>query len=288
MPPNRSDNYKLVYALLFFLFIAAILVWSAVFYQSPTNLLKVHFFDVGQGSAVFIEAPDKNQVLIDGGPDDKIVSKLGRVMPFYDRTIDLVILTHPDADHLNGLIEVLKRYKVKEVLETGVADNSAAYQIWHGLIKQKQIPLKWAHYGEVVALASGVKMDILYPFDNLVGKSVKNSNETSIIGRLSYGKNSFLLTGDADNMAEQQLLMAGINIDSDVLEVAHHGSKSSTGDQFLAKVTPRIATIQVGKNNKFGHPHQEVLQKLKDILTLRTDINKDIKITSDGENINYY
>ena len=283
---KRQNSFK--YLLLSGLSSVAFLVYTAVFVQIPDNNLKVHFFDIGQGAAIFIEAPNKNQVLIDGGPDNIILEKLGQVMPFYDKTIDLIVLTHPDADHLNGLIDVLKRYEVKQIMETGILDNSANYQVWHNLIKEKNIPISYAFLGETVNLDDGITMDILSPSKNLAGSETSNSNSTSIVSRLIYGENEFLFTGDADNSVEWQLVSMGLNLSADVLNVGHHGSKNSTSDIFLQAVNPRIAVIQAGRNNKYGHPHQEVLQKLKNVLILRTDINKDINFKSDGKNISYY
>lgn len=284
----RPQKHHIKYFLLISLLATAILIWTAVFAQVPDNNLKVYFFDVGQGAAVFIEAPNKNQVLIDGGPDETIVAKLSKIMSFYDRNIDLLILTHPDADHLNGLIEVLKRYEVKQILETGAFDNSTSYQVWHNLIAEKKIPVKIAQVGEIIKIGSGIKMDILYPLQNLENKVIPDSNAGSIVSRLVYDKNSFLFTGDADQRIEWQMISSGLNLDSDILGVAHHGSKNSTSELFLEKVTPEAAVIQVGKNNKYGHPSQEILQRLKNILFLRTDVDDDIKFLSDGENLNYY
>lgn len=284
----KFNLIKLRYYFLLLFGLTAILIWLAVFTQSPSQLLEVNFFDVGQGSAIFIEAPNKNQVLIDGGPDSSILNKLGQAMPFYDREIDVLILTHPDSDHLNGLIDVLRRYRVNLIIENGIADSSAAYGIWHNLIKEKNIPVEVASVGKSVILADGLRLDILSPLHSLANADLKNTNTSSIVGRLVYGDTSFLLTGDADQAVEWQMINNRFNLNSDVLGVGHHGSKTSTSEQFLQAVTPQFAAIQVGKNNKFGHPHQEILQRLKDILILRTDIDKDIKFTSDGKNISYY
>lgn len=284
----RPEKHHIKYFLLIGLSITAVLIWTAVFGQAADNNLKVYFFDVGQGSAIFIEAPNKNQILIDGGPDETIVAKLGEVMPFYDRSIDLLILTHPDADHLNGLIEVLRRYEVKQVLETGVSDSSTAYQVWHNLIAEKKIPVTIAQAGEKIKIAGGIEMDVLYPLFSLKDKTLSDTNGGSIVSRLVYGQDSFLFTGDADQKIEWQMISFGSNLDSDVLGVAHHGSKNSTSESFLAKVTPEAAIIQVGQNNKYGHPSQEILQKLKNIIMLRTDINNDVKLKSDGKNISYH
>ncbi len=256
--------------------------------MQESGLLEVNFFDVGQGDAIFIETPQRLQVLIDGGPDAKILEKLGKVMPFWDRTIDLVILTHPDPDHLNGIIEVLKRYKVKEILYTGVVPEDLR-QKGVDVIEKSKAEKIIAKAGQRIKLSrlnldNHAYIDILYPFEDITGQRFSDFNQTSIVCQLVYGKTSFLLAGDAPKSVEYQLLAKQVNLNSDILKVAHHGSKTSTSDYFLKAVSPEIAVIQVGKDNKFGHPHQEVLDILnqQNIRVLRTDLLGDIKITSDG------
>jgi len=263
--------------------VAAILVWSAVFAKAEGGLLEVHFLDVGQGKAIFIEEPAGSQILIDGGPDNSVLQKLSEAMPFYDRDIDLLILTHPDADHINGLIEVLKRYSIGRIMETGIADASANYGIWHNLIKEKNIPLIVARAGQEIKIGDGFSLEILFPNQSLAGQSFKNTNSSSIVARLIYGKNSFLFTGDAEEPTEAYLVGSGVKVDSDILDVGHHGSKNSTSQEFLGAVSPQEAVIQVGANNRYGHPSQETLERLKGVKILRTDLCGDITFLSDGQ-----
>ena len=268
--------------------IIAILIWIACFSQRGSGLLEVNFFDIGQGDSIFIETPNKVQILIDGGPDATILEKLGKTMPFWDRTIDLVILTHPDPDHLNGIIEVFKRYKVKKIIYTGVVPED---------LKEKGIDVvKKSRAEKIIARASQrIKLsrsnldnyayiEILYPFEDITGQEFSDFNQTSIVCRLVYNKISFLLTGDVTKSVEYQLLARGVNLSSDVLKVGHHGSRTSTSDYFVKSVSPEIAVISVGRDNKFGHPHQEVLDVLtqQNVKIFRTDLNRDIKILSDG------
>ncbi len=286
-----SSNKKLF--LLLILFITTILVWIAVFIISQDDFLEVNFFDIGQGDSIFIETPKGNQILIDGGPDSTILEKLGKEMPFWDRTIDLVILTHPEKDHIKGLLEVLKRYQVENILWTGVSCSSSLCREWQDLILKEGANIKIAQAGQVLKMGKGVYFNILYPFENLEGKEVKNLNNTSIVFRLVFRENSFLFTGDTSKSIEYQLLICAnswsnsgkfLILDSDVLKVGHHGSKTSSSQEFLEKVSPEIAVIQAGKDNSYGHPHQEVLETLAkyDIKVLRTDLNGDIKIISNG------
>jgi competence protein ComEC len=252
--------------------------------------LEVNFFDVGQGDAIFIETPERHQILIDGGSTSIILKKLGKEMPFWDRTIDLIILTHPEHDHLAGLIEILKRYKVENILWTGVQRDTAGFREWQKLIEEEKAKIFIAQAGQKIHLSRfnlDKYIEVLYPFENLEGKKFKNTNNTSIIAKLVFSENSFLFTGDAYKSVELSLVEKGMDIDSDVLKVGHHGSKTSSTSEFIEKVSPEIAVISVGKDNNYGHPHPETLETLEkyDINVLRTDINGDVKIISNG--INY-
>lgn len=267
-----------------FLLGANVLVWAIVFWVSQSRPLKVVFFDVGQGDAIFIETPQLHQILIDGGPGSKILEKLSREMPFYDRSLDLVVLTHPEKDHMGGLIEVLKKYDVDYILWTGILRNTAEFREWQNSLQKEKAKIEIARAGQRV-VASETRLDILHPFESLEGKEFKDSNDTSVVARLSFGKNSFLFTGDIYQSEERKLAERRSDLNSDVLKVAHHGSKTSTSEGFIEKVLPEIAIVQVGENNPYGHPHKEVLERLKkhDVLLLRTDEKGDIKIVSDGK-----
>jgi competence protein ComEC len=269
-----------------FLFFLNILAWSAVFNLSQSKFLEVNFFYIGQGDSIFIETPNKEQILIDGGPDSTILEKLGKEMPFWDRSIDLVILTHPEHDHMAGLIEVLKRYKVDNILWTGVVRDTAEYREWLEVIENEGAEIKIARAGQRITLLNS-NIDIFYPFESLEGQESKNSNNTSIVARLVFGENSFLFTGDAIKSVERKLIKAEINIDSDILKAGHHGSKTSSAKEFIEAVSPEIVVISVGKDNKFDHPHQETLDNVSGIKVLRTDLMGDIKIISDGIQLNY-
>jgi competence protein ComEC len=262
--------------------VTAIIVWIFVFAQENNEFLKVEFFDVGQGDAEFIETSSKQQILIDGGPDMSILEKLGKAMPFYDRYIDLIILTHPEADHLNGLIEVLKRYNVGAVVTTGIIRNTQEYEEWINLLQEKNTPIFIAKAGGIIDLGDNINVNILYPFENLVGRKMSDTNNHSVVSRLIYGDFEALFTGDIEKSAENKLISAGINLNSDILKIAHHGSKTSTSDAFLKAVNAVLAVIEVGKDNQYGHPHQEILERLKNLEILQTGKDGNIKIFSDG------
>ena len=190
---------------LVFLVLANTLIWYAVFYFEARQNLIVTFLDVGQGDAIFIEQ-GLNQILVDGGPNDLVLSKLAKRMPFWDRSIDMLVLTHPEADHLNGLLEVLKRYDIKMVVETGVEHSLPQYKEWRELIRGRGINVVTAQSEQRFFISRGAELHILSPFENYRGKSVAKVNNTSIISRLVYGNSSLLLTGDAEKLVEHRLL----------------------------------------------------------------------------------
>jgi competence protein ComEC len=257
--------------------------WSVVIDLFGDNSLEVTFFNVGQGDAIFIENSKGHQVLIDGGPDATILERLGQVMPFWDRTIDLLILTHPDSDHITGLTYVLENYEIKNVLWTGITGSSGVLAKWLELIKEEECQIFTAKAGQEILLAKA-RLEVLFPFESLAGQSVKDTNDTSIVTRLDFGQTSFLFVGDIQELIEKQLVGEGINLEADILKVAHHGSKTSTSQEFIGAVSPKIAVISVGLDNKYGHPHQTVLDTLKeyDITIFRTDSSNNIKITTNG------
>jgi len=266
-----------------------ILAWLTVYEISQPQSLEVNFFDVGQGDAIFIKDQKLHQVLIDGGPDSTVLEKLGKEIPFWDNTLDLIILTHPEKDHVSGLIEVLKRYKVENILWTGILRDTSEFKEWEKLIESEGAKIFIARSGQKIKWSRTVldRFEVLYPFESLAGKEFKDSNNTSIVVKLIFGENSFLFTGDAYKSVERDLIEKGIDVDSDILKVAHHGSKTSSSEEFIKAVSPQEAIISVGKDNKYGHPHREVLETLAKygINILRTDLNGDIKIICDSQSL---
>ncbi len=259
-----------------------ILIWAWVLIEEKQEFLEINFYDIGQGDAIFIETPNKRQILIDGGPDLTILEKLGKELPFWDRYIDLVILTHPEYDHLGGLIEVVKRYKIGGILTTGVVRDTAEYKEWKKVVENKNIPIYIAQIGEVIELDKEINLVVLHPSNNLNNKKFEKSNNTSMVAQLVYKDFELLLTGDIEREVEQALVGLGINLNSDILKVAHHGSKTSTTENFVKAVNPIIAVISAGKDNFYNHPHREVLENLADIPIFITGQDGDIKILSDG------
>ncbi len=280
---------KHIFLILGILIVSNIYAWAVVYELNKSQLLEVNFFDIGQGDAIFIETPHKYQILIDGGPSSTVLEKLGNEMPFWDRSIDLIILTHPEHDHIAGLIEVLKNYEVKNILWTGVFKNTKEFEEWTKLIEEEEVNITIAQAGQKIIISS-IFLKILHPFENLAGQDIKNTNNTSIIVRLIFNDNCFLFTGDASKSIERKVIDKGLNLNCNVLKVGHHGSKSSTSKELVESVIPELAVISLGKDNRYGHPHVQVLDILNDygIKVLRTDEIGDIKIISDGQNIKLY
>ncbi len=285
------------------LFALNFFAWQEVFYLQRPKLLEVVFFDVGQGDSALIKTPEGRQILIDGGPDSSVLEKLSQEMPFADRTIDAIILTHPEKDHFTGFLDVLERYDVQYVFWTGTRSDNAEYKKWTEAVENEKKNI-WLAGGKkentkifeikkgANIRAGNVLIETLSPEESFSGVKMKNSsNDSGIVSLLKYGEVSFLFTGDIAQKTESRLansygLANAFGMDIDVLKVAHHGSKYSTSEFFLQNTKPEFAVISVGKNS-YGHPTPEVLQRLEKfgIKVLRTDRDGDVKFLSDGKNL---
>lgn len=257
------------------------LSWIAVF-ELHHPYLEVNFFDVGQGDSIFIETPGNQQVLVDGGPDNTVLEKLGQVMPFWDRSLDLVILTHQDRDHIAGLIPVLRNYRVENVIWSGAQKDSAEFKEWEKALSKEGARVLYASAGQKVVFKGG-HFEILFPFESFEGIFEKNSNKASIVARLVFGQNSFLLAADIPNAEEKEILKAYPDLSSDFYKVSHHGSEYSNLPDFIREIHPLASIISVGENS-YGLPNDEVLEILWDygIKVLRTDYDGDVKFVLDG------
>jgi competence protein ComEC len=259
-----------------------VLAWIAAL-QMPDGRLHVHFLDVGQGDAIFIQCPNGQQILVDGGPEPSVLlSHLGQRMPFWDHSLDLVVLTHPEVDHVGGLVDVLQRYDVGLVMDSGQECASATCEAWKALIEEKGIPYRRAQAGMSLELGQGVRLDVLHPPAELLRNSASDINNNSVVLRLTYGRSSTLLTGDVQWEAEEVLLASGQPLSSLVLKVPHHGGDTSLAVPFLEAVSSEVAIISVGADNSFGHPSAITLEKLEDVPTYRTDLDGSIEMVTDG------
>ncbi|MFA6552342.1 MAG: MBL fold metallo-hydrolase [Candidatus Paceibacterota bacterium] len=267
------------------LFASVLFIWYGVFAENQAGKLTVSFLDVGQGDAIFIEGPNGNQVLVDGGPNKAILRELGHSMPFYDHSIDVVMETHPDLDHIGGLPDVLNNYKVETIIEDGLRSETAAEKELENIVAEKKVNEIIAVRGMKIDLGGGAFLEILSPDRDVSGS---DTNTASIVAKLVYGKTSFLLTGDAPTAIENYLAkIDGKNLKTDVLKVAHHGSKNSASESFLGFASPEVAVISAGLNNRYGHPNQEILDMFNrfGIPFAETFKDGDIVFESDGERV---
>lgn len=280
----------LPHILLVLLVISTISIWFFLFSHNNNKNLKIIFLDVGQGDAIYIQAPNGRQMLIDGGSDATLLARLSKVMPFADRSLDMIVATHPDMDHIGGFPLLLDSYKVKSILENGaVGDSKAAISLEEKIIKKK-INKIIAKRGMHIILDDerNIYFDILFPDRSVEGLE---SNEASIVGKLIYGENSFLFTGDASLYTENLIEWNEEDniLDSDVLKLGHHGSRTSSSLLWLEKVSPEVAIISVDKGNKYGHPHKELIDRLSslNIPFLSTGDLGNIVFESDGKKLIY-
>jgi competence protein ComEC len=265
------------------LILVVILVWIAVV-SLPDGKLHVVFLDVGQGDAIFIQTPQGRQVLIDGGPDPTtLTAALGRRLPFWDRSLDLIILTHPDADHLTGLVPVLERYRVGRVLEPGYPATSQTYVRWLELLAEKRISALLARSGVQIELEPGLVCEVLHPASDPDPEG--KANDASAVTRWTWGQVTFLLSGDIERAVEATLVASGQSLEATVLKAPHHGSDTSSSTAFLQAVNPQLVVISVGADNRFGHPSPEVLERLAGRTVLRTDERGTIEVVTDGSQL---
>jgi competence protein ComEC len=237
---------------------------QAMHHSEPKGVLTVTFLDVGQGDTTLIESPTGTQVLIDGGRGSAVLAPLQKELGYFDRDIDIVIATHPDSDHIEGLISVLAQYTVHTIMLTENNSGTPTYNAFLHAVESEEADIIYARSGQTFSLGTGSQgsttLTILYPYSDT---STFESNTASIVSQLRYGSSSYLFMADAPKEVEEQLLThASITLQSTVLKAGHHGSRTSSEDAFIATVTPQYATISAGKDNSYGHPHQEVLDTL--------------------------
>ena len=261
-------------------------VWWAAIREDRRGLLTVSFLNIGQGDAIFIDSPSGRQALIDGGKGSTVVRELGKVMPWYDRSIDVVIGTHPDADHIGGLPDVLARYDVSTVIRSSVEDSGADQTAFlRAVASEKNAQVLIAERGQIIDLGEGAYLEILFP-DRAV--PLIETNTGSIVARLVYGDTAFMLTGDAPQAIEEYLVsLDGSNLKSDVLKAGHHGSRTSSALPFVGYVAPSYAVFSRGCDNSYGHPHKEVVELFArfGIPTLDTCETGTITFVSDGQTV---
>jgi len=283
------QNFKKYFLLFFFVFLLVFFIFLLkADWQSSHRVFTFAMLDVGQGDALFIESPSGTHVLIDAGPPRSILNSLVKVMPVFNKKIDALMITNPDADHIGGFLDVLKNYQVGMVFEPGTISSSKTYQNLENEIKNKKIPDILERNGMVLDLGGGAMLHILFPDRNVATWA---TNDGSMIARLTYGDISIMLTGDAPIKTEKILLDDYLKeeLQSDILKVGHHGSRGSSSLVFVEAVSPKYAFISDGKDNKYGHPHQETLDTLVQVgaKIFRTDQLGTIVLKSNGKKENF-
>lgn len=241
------------------------------------STVKIWVFDIGQGDAIFIDGPDK-QILIDGGPDELVLERLSSVMPWWDRSIDIVLNTHPHADHLVGLLPVLERYRVDEIIDADENFTTPEFSEYLRLVGDRR---KIISAGEVIYLGGGATLTTLWPPAPYNDALLDDPNDGSLVELFEYGETSMLLVGDAGVAEENQWNV----IDVDILKVGHHGSDTSSSQEFVDQVKPEVAIISVGVDNDYGHPSTFVIDRLlkAGAQVFRTDLDGSIRVKTRGD-----
>ncbi len=258
---------------------------SASVVGAKENTLSVTFLDIGQGDSILIETPDGVQVLIDGGADGTVLRELARELSWGDRTLDLVVGTHPDKDHIGGLVEVLAQYEVGHILTTENRGETMVATSYQEALLDEGVPVDFVRAGDMYRLGASTTLAIYSPATD---PTFLESNTSSIVAKLSYGEIDFMLTGDAPLNIEDYLVATyGAELESEVLKLGHHGSKTSSGENFLKAVSPEYAVVSAGKDNSYGHPHQEVVDRVvsNGINLLSTQTDGAITFVTDGETL---
>lgn len=252
---------------------------------SSCDCVTVSFLDVGQGDAILIQTPDGYEMLIDGGRDSSVLRALSTQRSFFDMYIDVVVSTHPDLDHIAGLVDVLGRYQVGTIVMTTNEGESGAAEAFEASVPHEGAQVVLADAGQTFTLGADVLVQVFAPTGD---ESKLESNTASIVTRVVYGNTSFMLTGDAPMEIEDYLVRTyGSQLDSDVLKLGHHGSKTSTSDLWLDTVTPQYAVVSAGIDNRYGHPHQDVMQRVfkRNIQTSHTGTDGTIVFQSNGQTV---
>ncbi len=259
-------------------------IWLPILSPFTQTAATIAFLDVGQGDAILITSPSGKQILIDGGKDSAVLRALGSAMPFWDRTIDMVVATHPDRDHVGGLVHIVDRYDVATILYSGVSDDDNVLQTVEQRMKDTHTVLT-ARRGQIFDMGDGLYIEVLFPDREVVNME---SNTGSIVLRVVYGEQSFLLTGDAPQSIEKYLIqLDGTALDSEVLKAGHHGSKTSSAADFVGIVSPEYVVFSRGCENRYGHPHKQVedLFSQWSIPTFDTCTEGTITFTTDGRTL---
>lgn len=258
-----------------------ILLGCREWFLLPDDNIRLRFLDVGQGDAVLIESPDGKRLLIDGGPDWSVLERLGETLPFFRRRIDVIVNTHPDIDHIGGLLSVLPRYRIGLLVLPHMDDSSPLLSALLSIASEECVPVRMMEAGDVISMGSGTLLTVLWPPEVMPKGFSDTANNHSLVLRLDHKNKRVLLVGDSEEPVERTLTAAQADLRADILKIGHHGSRTSSGTGFLLAVHPSTAVISVGKDNAFGHPRPEIIQRLQylGITIRRTDEEGTINLS---------
>jgi competence protein ComEC len=242
-----------------------ILIYSYQEYRRLVNPEdQISFLNIGQGDASLIQSKRGDRIVIDCGPNSKVIDQLEAKLGYWAHRIDMIIITHGDKDHFGGCRDIIDRFTVGKVMINGVFDEkNKSYQELLQYIKQKDIPILPSIENTTITLSDSIELTLLNPQENLWGQNITNDNPESIVMLLRSQKHSVLLTGDADENTEKKIIAQYPQLDIDILKAGHHGSKSSTSEQFLDAITPRQVIISAGVNNRYNHPNPDTIKRLE-------------------------
>ncbi len=268
------------------LVVISLIVWTQLLSAPRPGELKVAIMDIGQGDGIYIQSPTGVEVLIDAGPDSSVLRELPKQMAYGDHTIDAIIVTHPDADHEGGFVDLLQRYTVKNFISSGIVKHTITNDKLENEVDDEKIRRIQARRGQWLDLGGGARLDILFPDFDASTLAPAQDHEGCVIARLVYKSASAIFTCDAARDVEDHLISisSSTELKSDVLKVGHHGSRYSSSNEFLDAVAPTYAAISVGAHNRYGHPTEETLGRLvaHHIPISRTDQEGAIVFVSDG------
>jgi competence protein ComEC len=264
---------------------AAAFVWADVL-SGDSGHLRVTILDVGQGDSILVQTPRGQRILIDGGPSGPVLLRdLSRELPGGDRRIDLLVLTHPQEDHVAGLVEVMDQYRVRTVAVSGKTNEIGSFEAWEAALDLRGLRPTTVLFGEEADLGGGVGLEVLSPSLPYLSGTADDFNNNAVVLRLSYGSVSFMLTADLGTEGEERLLSETGRLGATVLKVGHHGSETSTTRAFLDAVHPAVAVISAGEGNPYGHPSPGTLLRLAGIPVYRTDRNGPVRFETDGSQL---
>lgn len=281
MPASRLNT--LAVSLTLFSGVTALIAHECLL-MPDGKTVTVRFFNVGQGDSALITGPHGQQMMIDAGPDMRALEELGKAMPFFDRSIDTLVLSHPHLDHVAVFPEILDRYNIGQVIISGAAYDNGPYQEFLSLIREKHIPILLPVPGKVLDLGDGMMMHLLWPPPIYFGKTLKSIHDSNVVFKLQYGDDSVLFVGDLETEMEKELLDEKMDLAADVLKVGHHGSRTSSSSGFLLAVHPSLAIVSVAAKNSYGLPDEDVLARLTHFgIPYKTTMSGSILWRMDGK-----